>query len=462
MVSTSNIALSFLAAKTPDFGYTIYRKKLERDQDAVPGTRFLPEDCSDRKADGAERQRYEVSLEPRPDFEKLRVSAWIDQGLTDEVLHQALVSRTRQSDLLEETELPDRSFIREVSFVLARHGDVREMMRLRAYGLQILGHFGFLCLFALRVPRTLTMPDRRRLELSLTHKNGRTNADFYIDQHQKIVFFIRRYFNQFATLTLHDGSVVELEPKLPVVRSFTLARRTYVFANGNEGTSQFFELRDYGAFQPVDPHSQLVFVFAKDDRERSQHLFRALRGDIYSTFSGMDAMFGAPINRDNVTGIEVPGFSNGELQATCATLKSQYPAERVVPVALVPMSKHTGDVETARYFAAKHAFVSYGLASQFIDRKRTQDRNALKWSVSNIGLAIFAKMGGVPWRVKPSTDRCLVVGIRQAHRVVNRRIERYIAYSVLTDSTGGFETIKTLGNAPSEDQYLEALKSNLR
>jgi hypothetical protein len=206
----------------------------------------------------------------------------------------------------------------------------------------------------------------------------------------------------------------------------------------------------------------LVFVFAKDDRERSQHLFRPLRGDIYSTFSGMDTMFGVPINRENVTGIEMPGFSNIELQATCTTLKTQYPAGRVVPFALVPLYKRMDDEETARYFATKHAFISDDLASQFIDRKRTQDRNALKWSVSNIALAIFAKMGGVPWRVKPSTDRCFVVGIGQAHRFVNRRVERYVAYSVLTDSTGGYESIKILGNAPSEDQYLATLKTNLR
>jgi hypothetical protein len=462
MVSTPNIALSFLAAKTPDFAYTIYRKKLERDREAVPGTRYLPQDCTDQMSGAAERQRYEVSLQPRADFEKLRVSTWIDQGLTDEVLHEALVGRTRQPDLQVDTELPDRSFTREVSFVLARHGDVRELMRLRAYGLQMVGRFGFLCQFALRVPRTSTMPDRRRLELSLTHKNGRTNEDFYLDQYQKIELFIRRYFAQIARLTLHDGSVVEFESRLSVVPSFTLARRTYVFANGHEGKSQFFGLRDHGPFEAADPHSRLVFVFANDDRERSQHLFRALRGDIYSTFSGMDAMFGVPINRNNVTGIEVPGFSNVELQATGATLKGRYPAERVVPVVLVPMSKHTDDEETARYFAAKHAFISHGLASQFIDRKRTQDRNALKWSVSNIGLGIFAKMGGVPWRVKPSTDRCLIVGIGQAHRFVNRRIERYIAYSVLTDSTGSYETIKVLGNSTSEDQYLKALKTNLR
>jgi len=462
MVSTSNIALSFLAAKTPDFTYTIYRRRLQQDQEAVSGTRYLPEDCTDKRLESAERLRYEVSLQPRPDLDPLRVSAWIDQGLTDEVLHQALLNRTRQPDLLADTELPDRNFIREVSFVLARHGDVRELMRLRAYGLQVHGRFGFLCQFALRVPRTSTMPDRRRLELSLTHKNGRTNEDFYLDQNQKIEMFIRRYFSHIAALTLHDGSIVELESKLSVVPSFTLARRTYVFANGHEGRNQFFGLRDHGPFQPADPHNRLVFVFAKDDRERSQHLFRALRGDIYSTFSGMDAMFGAPIDRNNVTGIEVTGFSNSDLQTTCATLKSQYPTERVVPVALVPMSKHTGDDETARYYEAKHAFISHGLASQFIDRKRTQDRNALKWSVSNIGLAIFAKMGGIPWRVKPSTSRCLVVGIGQAHRSVNRKIERYVAYSVLTDSTGGYENIKILGDAASEDQYLAALRTNLR
>ncbi|HEX6958288.1 MAG TPA: hypothetical protein VF194_09915 [Ferrovibrio sp.] len=115
-----------------------------------------------------------------------------------------------------------------------------ELMGLRAYGLQLVGRFGFLCQFALRVPRNSTMPDRRRLELSFTHKNRRTNEDFYLDQHQKIEIFVRRFFGQIAKLTLHDGSVVELESKLSVVPSFTLARRTYVFGGSNEGQTQFF------------------------------------------------------------------------------------------------------------------------------------------------------------------------------------------------------------------------------
>jgi hypothetical protein len=462
MSSTSNIALNFLAAKTGSFSYTIYRRKLAPNQEGVPGTRYLPADCTGHGSVSDERQRYEVILEPKDGFEKVTIDAWIDQGLTDDVLHKALVARTRQPDLSPNTELSDRSFSREVAFILAHHDDVREVMWLRAYALRILGRFGFLCQFALRVPQDSAIPDRRRLELSLTHKNGRTNEDFYLDQNQKIQVFVRRYFNLLSSLTLHDGTVVELEAKLSVVPSFTLARRTYVFRDGHEAQSQFFGLRDYGPFQPADPKSRLVFVFAKNDRERSQHLFRALRGDTYSTFSGMESMFGAPINRANVSGIEVPGFSNSELKATGATLKAQYPDERVLPVALVPLSKHTSDEETARYYAAKHAFISQGFATQFIDRKRTQDRNALKWSVSNIALALFAKMGGIPWRVKPSTSRCLVVGIGQAHRIVNRKVERYVAYSVLTDSTGGYETIKVLGNSPDEREYLATLRNNLR
>jgi hypothetical protein len=71
-------------------------------------------------------------------------------------------------------------------------------------------------------------------------------------------------------------------------------------------------------------------------------------------------------------------------------------------------------------------------------------------------------MGGVPWRVKPSTNRCLIVGIDQAHRIINRMIDRYIAYSVLTDSTGGYEIIKVLGNAKNEREYLDALQRNPR
>jgi hypothetical protein len=71
-------------------------------------------------------------------FEEARVSAWINQGLTDEVSHQALVTRTRQTDLVRDAGYPIGVSFGKF-FVLARHGDVRELMGLRAYGLQVVG-----------------------------------------------------------------------------------------------------------------------------------------------------------------------------------------------------------------------------------------------------------------------------------------------------------------------------------
>jgi hypothetical protein len=459
--SAPDIALNFLPLASSNFFYTIYRKQLDDTQPSVPGTRHLPQDCSESNVI-SERHRYEVALQQREGFESVQISAWIDQGLTDEVLYSALVARASSAALQTQTELSDRQFVREVAFVLARHEDAREVMRLRAYALRAVGRFGFLCNFGLRVPNTSLIPDRRRLELSLTHKHGRINEDYYLDQNQKIGTFLALFFGQLAKLTLHDGSTVDIEPTLSVVKSFTLLQRNYVFGHDHEAKNQFFGLREHGPYQKAASNNRLVFMFTGEDRERSQHLFRALRGDIYSTFPGMDSMFGSAIGRDNVSGLEVSGFSNDEVQKSCLTLKSQFPDTHVVPVALVPFSKHTSDEDTRDYFAAKHAFIANGYASQFIDRKRLQDRNSLKWSISNIGLAIFAKMRGVPWRVKPSTTRCLIVGVGQAHRIVDRKVEKFVAYSVLTDSTGRYETITVLGESDNEEDYISALKERLR
>jgi hypothetical protein len=463
VTAAPNLALNFLAIAQENFSFTIYRRLLVDDEKSVPGTRYLPADCSDGSNPYADRRRYQVLLAPQAGFEKITVGAWFEHGLTEEVLFQALLHHCQSSDLIKDVELPTRAFNRELDFVLARHeGQAREVMHLRSHALHSKHRFGFFCGFTLRVPLTTQMSDKRRLELSLTQKNGRLNDDFYLDHNHKIEQFLRAYYPRLATLSLHDGTKLNLESKLSVVSTFTLARRTYVFAGNLEGRNQFFGLRDNGPYQPANERTRLVFLFTKEDRERSQHLFRALRGDLYSTFSGMDKLFRFQITRDNVSGLEVPDFDEETLNGICETLVSQFPSEQIVPIVLVPFSKHVSPEMTDDYYAAKHAFIRHGLASQFIDRKQTTDRSALKWSISNIGLGIFAKMGGVPWRIKPSTKRCLIVGIGQAHRKVGDRIEKFVAYSVLTDSTGGYETIKMLSEEDREADYIAALKRNLR
>jgi hypothetical protein len=179
-------------------------------------------------------------------------------------------------------------------------------------------------------------------------------------------------------------------------------------------------------------------------------------------FPGMEKLFRIRVSRDNVVGREVEQLTNSELRALGKTLSDSYPEMTVIPILVVPWSKHSSEQETKDYYSAKHALVSEHLSSQFVDRKHLDDRNTFKWSVSNIGLGLFAKMGGVPWLVKPSTENCLIVGIKQAHRIVDGNVERYIAYSVLSDSSGQYEAIRVLGDTHNQKQYLANLRANLK
>ncbi len=459
--SHDRIALSFLPVKG-DFAYSIYRRELKETDQSVPGTRWLPRDLSKKEEPADKRVRYEVSLNPVEGHEEVTLGAWVEVGLTADVLHQALVKQCQDGTLATDVEIPSDNFFRKIAFTLARHGTVREVMWLRSYGLKSTGQFGFLTEFSLRVPPEEQLPDRRRLELSLSQKNGRLNEDFYLDHYQKLEQFLKRYFSAIELLALHDGTTVTLDSKISLVPSFQLSKRTYIFAGDKEARNQFFGLRDNPPLKLADPNTKLEFVFLPIDRSKSQDLFRALRGNTYTTFSGMEKMFRTSIGNHNVSATETLGFSNEELSQTAIAIKKKYAETPVVPIVVVPFTKHVSEEETLRYYAAKHAFLQNGLYSQFVDRKRLEDRNALKWSVSNIGLALFAKMGGVPWRIKPSTDNCLVVGIGQAHRIIDGKVEKYFAYSVLADSSGIYESIKILGSATNRTEYIASLKDKLR
>jgi Piwi domain len=456
------IALNFLGVRPHSFAYRIYRKELESNAPSEEGTRHLPREIllNGGHDETRARGRYCISLTPRDGFEEVAVPSYVDSGLTTHVLQTALTVKVKE--LGPNIEF-DEGFIKRIAFVLYCHeAGVREVIWLKAYHLRVLRRFGFLLDFALRIPGNSNISDKRRLQLSLTHKNGRVNEDYYLDHYDKIEKFLRRYLNSIRQLTLHDGSNVELEGKLAVISSFALSRRVFVFGDDKEGKSQFFGLRTNGPLKEAPENGHLVFLFQEADRAKSQDLFRALRGDTYSTFPGMQQMFRLPFGRSNVSGLEVAGFDNESLKKACQLIRKSYDHQQVLPFAVVPMSKHSSPEETTAYYAAKHAFLSERFASQFVDRKRFENRNALQWSISNLGLAAFAKLGGIPWKLRPSTEGCLVVGIGQAHRVVNRHIERYLAYSVLSDSSGVYENIKLLGNSNDPEEYRAALKANLR
>jgi argonaute-like protein implicated in RNA metabolism and viral defense len=122
--------------------------------------------------------------------------------------------------------------------------------------------------------------------------------------------------------------------------------------------------------------------------------------------------------------------------------------------------------DQAAYLNHKAVFAHAGIATQVCTLEVIQDETSLKWATANIALQIFCKAGGFPWKVRPTSERSLILGISQSHKVrregEQRRIERHFAFSVLTDSSGLFQKIQVLGDASAESDYLAQLRENLR
>lgn len=258
LATPGRTALSFLAVSPREFSYRIYRKELGPTDLAVPGTRWLPRDISapsDKHSDDG--ARYAVCTQEVDGYELVRIDAWVNPDLTVEIIHRALESKCRTGNLGSQVEYPEAGFTRKIGFVLARHdAGVREVIWVRAYNLKSLGRFGFLIKFSLRVPQDAGIPDSKRLELSLTHKAGRVNEDFYLDHYGKVEDFLGRYYPFVRHLHLHDGTLIEVEGKLSSVRSFLLSKRVFVFGNNKEGKSPFFGLKNHGPLRPADENAK--------------------------------------------------------------------------------------------------------------------------------------------------------------------------------------------------------------
>jgi len=111
----------------------------------------------------------------------------------------------------------------------------------------------------------------------------------------------------------------------------------------------------------------------------------------------------------------------------------------------------------------KYNFIKNNLALQVVNYRKLGERNSLKWSTSNVALGMFAKMGGIPWLVKPSNNNCLILGVGSSHKRDEETgvITKFFAYTVCLDSSGLYKTLEVLADETSETNYLENLKDNL-
>jgi hypothetical protein len=460
------VAINFFRIFPQDFRFTVFRR-LRHDEGQArqfSGAKFrrLPSHHNSQitepnKAD--EYRGYWVQYDDSESLESYECHSRTNLYLTLDYLFHLLKAKT--SRLLEsDWKLDEKSKgLPRLLYVLQHHDVGDEVVWLQPYFLRHTREFGFLCDFKLDQP-PYSKPTKRSLELSLATKNGQPDRDHYADRFGKLQSFVARYLDKLSPLR-PEPSHITLESKLIEIKATMLKPKTYIFAGDQTSKSQFIGVKEQGPLSSANNDVKIYFIYLPSDRALSHDLFRALRGDTFKTFPGMEAMFRIKMDSDRVSGMPLESFDILSLERLCAKICEDSEGRPVVPVLIFPFSKFSGEQNDRFYYLAKHTFLKRRWPSQFVGRHTLIDRNALKWSVSNIGLALFAKMGGQPWKVRPETDRCLIVGLGQAHRIVEDSVEKYFAYSVLTDSSGLYKDIRVLGRSSDEKIYLQEFKEKL-
>ena len=251
-------------------------------------------------------------------------------------------------------------------------------------------------------------------------------------------------------------SVVHITPSFDNLNTSFLKVKEYNFGNNSTNASQFNGLKINPPFKVIEEPVSFYYIFRDDHIDLARDLVLALQGKAYKyTFPGTEQMFDLKKGKGNQMRIPISGFNSIEIDRVVDEILDKDP-NTAVAIVLFPEN------ESDFYYTLKNTLLKNGILSQAIHIDTLKNKSGLKWSISSIGLQIFSKAGGIPWRVTPSYEECLIIGIGRAHkRNENGKIERYYAYSVLIDSSGEYLEMNTLASDVNEDTYLENLRDNL-
>lgn len=453
------VALNFFPLRTREFSFEVHARPAEEGESKPQGD----DDVSRRalpKAESEDYGQFWTYWVPNEGTAPVECEAFTNVYLTQDFLRRELIKRCHAALAGNEFDI-EVGFWTKIYIVLAQFPEGDQVVSLEPYLLRSKGQFGFLADFRFRARQNLHDSKRvQQLSLSLD-KQGRSNSNYYADKYEKLLEFVNRFHDRLFPLQASRAEIA-VSRKLTVLEPTMLSTKTYVVQDQRMSRSQFMGVKKQGPLEAAPADTTLHFVYRPQDKPLSHDLFRALRGDTFKTFPGMEQMFGLPLTDASVSGTPLKDFSDAELATVSRTIIEHAERRPVVPVVITPFSRHDDPEENEAYWRLKHRFLRNNVPIQVVAAETIRDRSKLKWSSSGIALQIFAKAGGIPWKVKPQHERCLIVGIGQAHRQSEEGVERYFAYSVLTDSSGVFEEVRILGEGPDEEAYLGDFAASLR
>ena len=189
-------------------------------------------------------------------------------------------------------------------------------------------------------------------------------------------------------------------------------------------TDTFRGLSRFGPYGEVQGQPKFGFVFPQRHKDDANNLYRALRNGV-GYFRGFSNMFRVPFEKEQVfpiTGFELRDYRNphDSARAYSDAILNWTRNHNVNPDLIFVLHPKTPSWQVeSPYHACKAALLAQGYLSQNVTLELVNNSAQFEWSVANIALAAFVKLGGIPWVVHRRSERQqFVIGVGRSEMIL--------------------------------------------
>lgn len=225
-------------------------------------------------------------------------------------------------------------------------------------------------------------------------------------------------------------------------------------------------MRRFGPYDKRQPRKNPIrcaIVFPRWARNEAQRVLIAFRDGMFHFRGFSDLSRGIKIAEFSEHALDIgerapaPQQSE-EYRQSLEPLRSAFADIDLVFVLLPTSTRFATD---APYAVAKVFFSKLGIPTQMIGANKVQNDEAFKWSLGNIALACYAKLGNIPWVIEDtggSDDLIIGFGKRELREGRLGEIRRYFGFTTAYRNNGAFVTFQGLSPARTMENVGEQLE----
>lgn len=187
-----------------------------------------------------------------------------------------------------------------------------------------------------------------------------------------------------------------------------------VFKNGNGRVPKLDFSRKKPLKKPKHRNIELFYIYHESHTQECQKLHKYFLRGTEKYFTGLESFAGIPYHPNMKIAIKYYNDSNPlpEIIEKLQSLSFDYDTTYVA-IYISPIDKYTQDKQKRNiYYRVKEELLKRKIVSQTIDYGNLKLKiDSYHFELNNISLALLAKLQGVPWKLKTSDSRDLIIGI---------------------------------------------------